>query len=188
MNIADPWQRLYISVRKKCITCLTSDKIVDFAEVVYRQIPSLTSRHHLCLYTNKPRVLQGITMVVDCFFYLCLSAILFWEAVTQMWWELYEIWVKKQHRQEGMYHDICLPAYKYCLCQRLSVRNGLWKTNNKQFIVGRSGSSEVLRIWISTILYFATVTAICGPRRWSTLCKNQWSVSRYVTIIQNLGS
>jgi len=60
--------------------------------------------------------------------------------------------------------------------------------NNKQFIVGRSGSSEVSCIWISTILYFATVTAICGPRRWSTLCKNQWSVSKYVTIIKNLGS
>jgi hypothetical protein len=77
-------------------------------------------------------------------FYLCLSAALFWEAVTQiMRWELYEIWVKKQHRQGGMCYDICLPAHKYCLCQSLnSVWNCLWRMNNKQFIVGRSGSSE----------------------------------------------
>jgi len=96
---------------------------------------------------------------------------------------------KKTMQTRRLYYDICLPAYKYCLCQRLtSVWNGLWKMNNKQFIVGRSGSSEVLCIWISTILYFATVTAICGPRRWSISCKNQWSVSKYVTIIKNLGS
>jgi len=76
---------------KKRIACHTSDKIVDFAEVLYRQ----TLRHHLCLYTYNPRVLQGISFVVDCSFYLCLSALLFWEAVTEIIWrELYEIWVK----------------------------------------------------------------------------------------------
>jgi len=31
------------------------------------------------------------------------------------------------------------------------------------------------------------LTVICGPRRWSTSCKNQWSVSKYVIIIKNLG-
>jgi hypothetical protein len=43
-------------------------------------------------------------------------------------------------------------------------------------------------LWISIILYFAAVTAICGPRRWSTSFENQWSVSKYITIFKNLAS
>jgi hypothetical protein len=29
---------------------------------------------------------------------------------------------------------------------------------------------------------------MCGPRRWSTSCENQGSLSEYVTIIKTLGS
>ena len=149
MNVADPLRRLYINVRTKCIACLTSNIIVDFAEVVYRQIPSLTLRHHLCLYTNKPWVLQGITQVDNFILFVFVGSIVLGGGnpnnTARIIWDVGQ----KQHRQEGIYYDIIyLSAYKYCLCQRLtSVRNGLWKKNdNKQFVFGRNGSSEVLYI------------------------------------------
>lgn len=160
-----------------------SDKIVEFAQV-YRQIPSLTLRHHLCLYTNKPRVLQGITMVVDCSFYLCLSAVLFWETVTQIMWELYEIWVKNEIDKKA-----CVMIFAYLLINIACVKDLIVsEMAYERWTISSSLLEEVLCIWISTILYFADVIAVCGPRRWSTLCKNQWSLSGYVTIIQNLGS
>jgi hypothetical protein len=138
-------------------------------------IPNL--RHHLFIQTNRDYYRESPWWLTVLFMFV-VSIILGGGNSNNMARIIWDMG-KKQHRQEGMCYDICLPAYEYCLCQRLTgVWDGLWKMNNKQFIVGRSGSSEVLCIWISTILYFATVTAICGPRRWSNharvnaLCQN----------------
>jgi hypothetical protein len=118
VNIADSWQSLYINVMKKCIACLTSDKIVDFAEVIYRQISSLTVRHHLYIQTNWEYCRDHPCGWLFCFF-MFVDSIVLGDGnpnnTARILWDM----GKKTTQTRRHYYDICLPAYKYCLCQRL---------------------------------------------------------------------
>jgi len=105
------------------------------------------------LSVYKLRVLQGIPLVVDSSVYLCLSALLFWEAVTQIiWWELYEIWVKKQCRQEGF-----IMIFAYLLINIACVKDLLVsEMAYERWIISNSLLEEVghLKSYVSGLVLF----------------------------------
>lgn len=80
---------------KKCIACLMPDKVVDFAEVVYRQIPSLTlTASPLSIYKQTESTAGNHSRGWLFFLFMFVGSIVLGGGNQIIWRELYEIWVK----------------------------------------------------------------------------------------------